>query len=153
MAIQLTCKGFRDGDPIPDEYACRGSNISPPLQWSPVPKGTKSWVLICDDPDAPFGTWVHWVLYNLPASITSLAPNVLPFKTVDNGAMQGMNDFMLIGYRGPEPPDGTHRYCFKIYALDGMLDLEPGATKAQVVREMDGMILDQGQLMGHYEKR
>jgi Raf kinase inhibitor-like YbhB/YbcL family protein len=145
MSIQVTSTAFVEGDKIPRIYTCDDRNVSPPLAWTSVPSNTVSLALIMDDPDAPSGTWVHWVLYNLPAELTSLEQG-------KNGAgMEGKNDFGKIGYGGPCPPRGSnHRYSIKIYALDSTLDLKEGATKAQVENKMRGHILAQGQLMGRY---
>ena len=153
MEIKVTSPAFAEGEMIPAEYTADGRNISPPLEWSDAPEGTKSIALINDDPDAPMGTWVHWVVYNLPADVTSLEENVLPEETLSNGAMQGTTDFGRIGYGGPAPPSGTHRYFFKVYALDTMLDLAAGATKGRVESAMAGHVLAEGQLMGKYKRR
>ncbi|MCJ7778555.1 MAG: YbhB/YbcL family Raf kinase inhibitor-like protein, partial [Sedimentisphaerales bacterium] len=122
MKIKVTSSAFAEGGLIPAKYTCDGSDISPPLQWEAVPEGTKSIALISDDPDAPMGTWVHWVLFNLPAESKGLEENIPQDKTLPNGARQGLTDFGRIGYGGPCPPSGTHRYFFKIYALDTKLD-------------------------------
>jgi len=135
---------------IPARYTCDGKDISPPLNWSEVPEGTQSFALICDDPDAPIGTWVHWVVYNIPDNVTAFPENVPPHKSVMGNILQGMTDFRRIGYGGPCPPRGTHRYYFKIYALDTMLNLPAGATKRELLRAMEGHILVEGQLMGRY---
>jgi len=153
MDIKLTSPAFADGELIPAKYTADGRNVSPPLAWSPVPEGAKSIVLINDDPDAPMGTWVHWVLYNLPADATSLEENIPPVETLPNGAKQGTTDFGRIGYGGPAPPSGTHRYFFKVYALDTILDLPTGATKRQVENAMQGHIVAEGQLVGKYKRR
>ncbi|HXK94902.1 MAG TPA: YbhB/YbcL family Raf kinase inhibitor-like protein [bacterium] len=150
--ISVTSSAFQEGAMIPKKYTCDGENVSLPLQWGPVPPETKSLVLISDDPDAPAGTWVHWVLFNLPPTETGLPEHVPPGKTLNNGAAQGTNDFRKLGYGGPCPPGGTHRYYFKLYALDTKLDLQPGATKPQVEKAMRGHILAQGQLMGKYKR-
>ena len=150
MTIKLTSSAFKDGAMIPARYTCDGKDISPPLNWSEVPEGTQSFTLICDDPDAPIGTWVHWVVYNIPDNVTALPENVLPHKSVMGNILQGMTDFRRIGYGGPCPPRGTHRYYFKIYALDTMLNLPAGATKRELLRAMEGHILVEGQLMGRY---
>jgi len=150
MTIKLTSSAFKEGAMIPAQYSCDGKDISPPLSWSEVPGGTKSFALICDDPDAPIGTWVHWVVYNIPNNVTSLPENVPPNKSVMGNILQGMTDFRRIGYGGPCPPRGTHRYYFKIYALDTMLNLPAGATKRELLRAMEGHILAEGQLMGKY---
>jgi len=153
MEIKITSSAFADGGLIPSTYTCDGADISPPLQWDVAPEGTESIALICDDPDAPMGTWVHWVLFNLPAQTKELAENVSPDETLPNGARQGISDFGRIGYGGPCPPSGTHRYFFKIYALDMALDLQPGANKRQLLKTMEGHILGQGQLIGKYKRR
>jgi len=153
MEIKITSPAFEDGGLIPAKYTCDGADISPPLQWGAVPEGTRSIALISDDPDAPVGTWVHWVLFNLPAEAAELAENIPPEKTLPNGASQGVSDFGRIGYGGPAPPSGTHRYFFKIYALDTQIDLAPGADKARLLKAMQGHILAQGQLIGKYSRQ
>jgi Raf kinase inhibitor-like YbhB/YbcL family protein len=152
MAITITSTAFKEGGMIPPQYTCDGDDISPPLAWISIPEGTNSLALICDDPDAPVGTWVHWVLFNLPADVTELPEHVLPEKTLENGAKQGKNDFRKIGYGGPCPPGGTHRYYFKLYALDAVLDAKAGITKKELLRAMEGHILAEGQLMGKYTR-
>jgi len=152
MEIKITSSAFAEGGMIPTKYTCDGEDISPPLQWDAVPEGTKTIALINDDPDAPMGTWVHWVLFNLPADVKELAENVLPNKILPNGAKQGITDFRRIGYGGPCPPGGTHRYFFKLYALDTEIDLEAGADKEELLKAMKGHILGQGQLIGKYKR-
>jgi Raf kinase inhibitor-like YbhB/YbcL family protein len=152
MSIKLTSSAFEEGGMIPGKYTCDGENVSPALQWSGIPDGTQSNALICDDPDAPAGTWVHWVLFNIPTDITEFPENIPPDRILENGAKQGINNFRRLGYGGPCPPGGTHRYFFKIYALDIEIGLEPGATKAQLLKAMEGHILDEGQLMGRYKR-
>ena len=153
MSIELTSTAFQAGATIPKQYTGDGADQSPPLHWSEPPSGTKSIALICDDPDAPRGTWVHWVLFNLPAQTRELEEGVPTTETLGNGAKQGKNDFGNIGYGGPAPPKGKpHRYFFKLYALDVTLDLPPGATKAQLEDAMKGHILAEGQLMGTYKR-
>lgn len=153
MSIELTTTAFPQGSPIPRQYTGDGANHSPPLQWSSPPAGTQSIALICDDPDAPRGTWVHWVLYNLPADARELEEGVPATATLPSGAMQGKNDFGNIGYGGPAPPRGKpHRYFFKLYALAVPLHLKSGATKAQLESAMKGHILAEGQLMGTYQR-
>jgi Raf kinase inhibitor-like YbhB/YbcL family protein len=151
--MQVTSPAFNEGGMIPRQYTCDGANVSPPLSWSGFPAGTKWIALICDDPDAPNGTWVHWVLYDWPLggeqAILGSPPGQ---KVIERGAKQGVNDFGKIGYGGPCPPSGTHRYYFKLYALDKKTDLPPGATKQQVLKAMEGHILAQGQLMGRYSR-
>ncbi len=152
MKLEMTSTAFENQGMIPKKYTCDGEDVSPALKWTQGPEGTVSYALISDDPDAPGGTWVHWVLYNLPASIT-LLPEAVPItKTLLDGGVQGTNDFRKIGYGGPCPPGGTHRYFFKIYALDKMLDLQPGVTKAQLEKAIQGHILAEGHLMGKYKR-
>jgi len=152
MDIKIKSPAFVPGGKIPGKYTCDGMDISPPLAWTSGPEGTKTFALICDDPDAPMGTWVHWVLFNLPADIIELRENVPPERELESGAKQGMNDFRKIGYGGPCPPGGTHRYYFKLYALDTEINLEAGATKSELLKAMEGHILAEGQLMGKYER-
>ncbi len=149
----LTSPAFEAGQPIPKQYTCDGQDVSPPLQWSDPPAGTQSLALIADDPDAPVGTWVHWVLYNLPANARSL-DQVLPADAeLSNGAHNGQNGWKKLGYGGPCPPGGTHRYFFKLYALDTILNLEAGAGKKQLEEAMRGHILAQTELMGKYTRQ
>jgi Raf kinase inhibitor-like YbhB/YbcL family protein len=150
--IKLTSAAFKDGEPIPRAYTCDGVNISPPLEWNGVPKTAKTIAIVCDDPDAPGGTWVHWVLYNLPADNIGLVENLPATETLKAGGFQGKNDFAKIRYGGPCPPSGTHRYFFKIYALDSELPLKAGATKAELMKAMDDHVVLQGQLMGTYRR-
>ena len=150
--LKLTSVAFQEGQPIPRQYTCDGINVSPPLEWSGVPKSARTIAIIADDPDAPAGTWVHWVLYNLPADNIGLVENVPSTETLKAGAIQGKNDFGKIGYGGPCPPSGTHRYFFKVYALDSELPLTAGATKADLEKAMAGHIMLQGQLMGTYRR-
>jgi len=151
MAISVTSTAFKEGEMIPAIYTCDGKNISPPLAWSGVPQNAKSLAVICDDPDAPRGTWTHWVLYNLPATVHSLPEGVPTTETLENGAKQGKNSGNETGYSGPCPPSGTHRYYFNIYALDVKVKLPNGATKDQLL-QMDGHFLGQGVLMGVYAR-
>lgn len=153
MEIKITSPAFGEGDMIPEKYTCDGIDVSPPLAWASIPEGTKTFALICDDPDAPIGTFVHWVLFNLPSNTNELLENVPHDKELGNGAKQGRNGFRKIGYGGPCPPRGTHRYYFKIYALDTELDLKAGIKKKKLLKAMEGHILDKGQLMGKYKRR
>ena len=153
MTMKLTSTAFEEGGMIPAEYTCDGQNISPPLAWSGVPDGAKTLALIADDPDAPRGTWVHWVVYQIPPTEKGLPENVPARPTLDNGARQGTNDFKKTAYGGPCPPSGTHRYFFKLYALDADLNLPPGATKDQLLKAMDTHTLAEGQLMGRYKRQ
>jgi Raf kinase inhibitor-like YbhB/YbcL family protein len=151
MSIELTSTAFKAGQPIPKQHTGDGADQSPPLQWSEPPSGTKSIALICDDPDAPRGTWVHWVLFNLPDQARKLEEGVPTTETLTNGAKQGKNDFGNIGYGGPAPPKGkAHHYFFKLYALDVALDLPFGASKAELEALMKGHVLVEGQLTGTY---
>ena len=153
MEIKITSPAFEDGGLIPAKYTCDGADISPPLQWDAVPEETKSIALICDDPDAPMGTWVHWVLFNLPTETREMAENIPADETLPNGAKQGTSNFGRIGYGGPCPPSGTHRYFFKIYALDTEIDLAAGANKRELLTAMEGHIIGQGQLIGKYKRQ
>jgi Raf kinase inhibitor-like YbhB/YbcL family protein len=152
MKITVTSSAFQEGGMIPKQYTCDGKDVSPPLAWESVPEGTKSLALICDDPDAPMGTWVHWVLYDLPPTVKALPESVPASKVIAQGGKQGTSDFRKIGYGGPCPPGGTHRYFFKLYALDTELKADPGMTKAQLLKVMEGHILAEGQLMGKYKR-
>jgi Raf kinase inhibitor-like YbhB/YbcL family protein len=151
--MKLTSTAFSEGGMIPAQYTCNGPDVSPPLNWEDVPEETKSLALIADDPDAPVGTWVHWVLYNLPADTHELQEDLPKTKVLPNVAMQGTNDFRKIGYGGPCPPGGTHRYFFKLYALDELVDLNPGARKKDLLDAMKGHILAECQLMGKFSRR
>lgn len=145
MSIKLSSAAFNEGGPIPRKHTCDDEDISPSLSWDRLPEGTKSLALIADDPDAPMGTWVHWVLYNIPPSTVDLP------EGVTGVGLDGRNDFRRNGYGGPCPPKGsTHRYYFKLYALDILVELKPGATKGDLEKAMSGHILAQGQLMGKY---
>jgi len=151
MRFTLTSSAFKDGETIPVKYTCSGKDVSPPLRWSPPPRGTQSLALIADDPDAPGGTWVHWVFFNIPSGERSLQEGVPRKEAFPQGGLQGFNDFRRVGYGGPCPPPGTpHRYYFKLYALDTTLNLKPRATKAQVVDASKGHILAEARLMGRF---
>lgn len=153
MSIQISSGAFEQRGRIPKKYTCDGADVSPPLGWSGVPEGCESLALICDDPDAPMGTWVHWVLYNLAPDTDGLPEGLPPDEELASGARQGLNDFRRIGYGGPcPPPGGPHRYFFKLYALDTQLDLPPAAKKQELLRAMEGHILDQGQLVAKYQR-
>lgn len=152
MTIKLESSAFKESEMIPSQYTCDGKNISPPLKWSGVPENTKSIALIVDDPDAPMGVWVHWVIYNISPTINYLDENISYDKKLKNGAIQGINDFRKNGYGGPCPPSGTHRYYFKIYALDLILEENPNMTKQTLLDKMKNHILAEGQLMGKYKR-
>jgi Raf kinase inhibitor-like YbhB/YbcL family protein len=151
MTIALTSTAFKEGETIPKNHTADGANVSPPLQWGDPPAGTQAFALIADDPDAPRGTWVHWVLFDLPPGERGLAEGVSPSGSLPGGTRQGKNDFGKPGYGGPSPPPGKpHRYFFKLYALDRPLALAEGATKAQVEAAMKGHVLAEARLMGKY---
>ena len=144
---------FASFKPIPAEHTCDGADVSPPLSWRGVPSAAKSQVILCDDPDAPGRIWVHWILYNLLPGRDSLLSNIPKTDTIVGGGTQGKNDFKRIGWNGPCPPGGTHRYFFKVYALDYMLNLPAGKTKQEVEKAMKGHILAQGELVGTYARK
>jgi Raf kinase inhibitor-like YbhB/YbcL family protein len=148
----LKSRVFSEGGMIPAQYTCDGEDLSPHLSWSGAPEGTRSFAVICEDPDAPAGTWVHWVLYDLPPAATELPDQVAPEGSPSVGGSQGTNDFKRIGYGGPCPPGGTHRYFFRLYALDRMTGLPPGATRKQAVQAMEGHVLAEARLMGRYRR-
>jgi len=152
MALEISSQAFLEGEMIPTRYTCDGPDVSPELSWSGVPEAAKSLALICDDPDAPMGTWVHWVLFNIPPSANGLTAEIPSDASLANGARHGTNDFRRLGYGGPCPPGGTHRYFFKLYALDAEFNLESGITKAELLEAMQGHILAEGQLMGTYQR-
>jgi Raf kinase inhibitor-like YbhB/YbcL family protein len=153
MALQLTSPAFEPGGNMPQKHTCDGADLTPALDWNAPPPGTRSYCLIMDDPDAPGRTWVHWVLYNLPAELQALSEGLPKEKELADGTRQGRNDFARIGYGGPCPPRGpAHRYYFKLYALDVTLDQPPGASKADIEKAMDKHVLAQGQLMGRYQR-
>jgi Raf kinase inhibitor-like YbhB/YbcL family protein len=153
MALRVTSAKFDPGGMIPAKYTCDGLDVSPPLAWTEgVPGGTRSFALIVDDPDAPSGTFTHWVLFNLPAQATGLPENVPREPTLSNGARQGTNGFRRIGYGGPCPPSGQHRYFFKLYALYAALDLRDGAAKDELTEAMRGHVLAEAELMGRYAR-
>ena len=154
MALQLSSTSFKAGEEIPRKFTCDGADGSPELSWTAPPEGTQSFALIMDDPDAPVGTFTHWVLYDLPAQTSTLAEGVSKIDELPAGGRQGRNDFRKIGYGGPCPPPGKpHRYFFKLYALDRMLSLKPGSSKEDIERAMQGHILESGELMGTYRRQ
>ncbi len=153
MTLELKSPDFTSGANIPKQFTCDAADISPALAWNDPPAATRSFALIADDPDAPVGTWVHWVLFDLPANARALPQNVPKQEQLADGSRQGRNDFRKIGYGGPCPPPGKpHRYFFKLYALDTKLNLQPGATKKDVERAMQGHILAQAEWMGRYAR-
>lgn len=153
MKMAVTSSAFKNEEMIPAKYTCDGEELSPPLSWSGIPQGAKSIALIIDDPDAPRGDWVHWLIFNLPPDTEGLPEGISHEEKLANGAVQGRHDGGGIGYGGPYPPSGTHRYYFKVYALDAKLSLGPDATKKSLLKAMEGHILAQGELMGRYKRR
>ena len=145
--VKVTSSAFQSGDNIPSKFTCDGSDTSPPLQIAGIPSNAKTLVLIADDPDAPGGLFTHWLVWNIPPQLSSIAEGSSP------KGVQGANDFGKSGYRGPCPPPGTHRYSFKIFALDRELDLRPGAKRSQVDTAMKGHVLAQGELIGRYARK
>ena len=153
MVLAISSSVFQEGDRIPTKYTCDGQDVSPPLVWSDLPPGTQSLALIVDDPDAPGGTFTHWVLFNIPSDSRELTEAVPTQAQLPSGGRQGRNDFRRIGYGGPCPPPGRpHRYQFTLYALDQPLDLEAGVVKDRLLDAMKGHILGEGQLTGTYQR-
>lgn len=153
MTFALRSPDFADGANIPRAFTCEGEDRSPALEWSDVPPGTKTFALIADDPDAPAGTWVHWVIYNIPGSARSLASGMERKEQLGDGSRQGRNDFRKVGYNGPCPPPGkAHRYFFKLYALSTELKLASGASKSDVERAMEAHILARAEWKGRYQR-
>lgn len=153
MDLKVTSPAFEHNGMIPPKYTADGEDVSPPLAWSGVPEGTQSLALICDDPDAPMGTWVHWLMWNIPPEMTGMDENNPPDAQLLNGALQWTTDIGQTGYGGPAPPSGTHRYFFKVYALDTMLNLPAGATKLELEKVMTGHILAKSELVGKYARK
>jgi Raf kinase inhibitor-like YbhB/YbcL family protein len=152
-SIELKSNAFPDGADIPRKHTCDGEDVSPLLSWNKIPPGTKAFALIVDDPDAPVGTWVHWVIYDLPADTKELAEGIAKTETLANGSKQGVNDFRRVGYGGPCPPPGLpHRYFFKLYALDEPTNLKPRATKQQVLEAIKGHVMGEAELRGGYKR-
>jgi Raf kinase inhibitor-like YbhB/YbcL family protein len=151
--VKLSSTAFQPGGDIPRKYTCTDADVSPALSWTDAPAGTQSFALIADDPDAPAGTWVHWVAYDIPSSTHQLPEGVPKSDSIPDGGVQGQNDFRKTGYGGPCPPPGKpHRYYFKLYALDRKLNLKPGATKKAVEQTMQGHILAQAEVMGRFQR-
>lgn len=155
--MSLTSKAFGDGQPIPRRYTGDGANVSPPLSWAGLPRGTRELALICDDPDAPRAEpWVHWVIYRIGAEVSGLKEDIPRTDKLEEpaGALQGRNSSGTIGYRGPAPPrgHGVHHYHFRLYALDAKLEVKPGLNKAALLRAMAGHILAEADLVGTYKR-
>lgn len=153
MAFAVTSPSFQNGVSIPKKFTCDGADVSPELQWSAPPTGTQSFALIADDPDAPAGTWTHWVLFDLPAESKALPEGVTKVDQPPTGGRQGRNDFRRIGYGGPCPPPGKpHRYFFRVYALDEKVGLKAGASRQELEQAMEGHILATAEWMGTYRR-
>lgn len=151
MSLTISSPSFTNGGNIDRKFTCDGADVSPQLSWNEHPAGTKTFVLLVDDPDATVGNWNHWAMWNVPATARGLTEGVPKDEELSDGSHQGRNDFRKTGYNGPCPPPGKpHRYYFKLYALDAKLDLKPGATKREVEAAMKGHILAQGEWMGRY---
>ncbi len=154
LKLQVTSPAFAQRQSIPEKYTGQGDDVSPPIQWTGAPANTKTFALICEDPDAPMGTFTHWVLFNLPPSTTALPENVAKTGTLPDGSKQGENNFNQTGYDGPMPPPGRpHRYFFRVYALDAVLPLDAGVKKADLLDAMKGHVLAEGELMGTYQRQ
>ena len=153
FALEIKSEAFEKGGYINSEYTCEAEDISPALSWSDVPVGTKSFALICDDPDAPAKSWSHWVIFNIPADKANLAKDIPKIGRFDDGTIQGLNDFGKVGYGGPCPPPGrAHRYFFKLYALDTNLLLYENATKDDCLEAIKGHIIAEAETFGVYKK-
>jgi Raf kinase inhibitor-like YbhB/YbcL family protein len=153
MAFAISSPSFPPGGDIPKKFTCDGADVSPELSWSSPPEGTKSFVLIADDPDAPSGTWTHWVVFNIPADSKSLREGVSRVDELPGGERQGRNDFHKIGYNGPCPPPGkAHRYFFKLFAMNEKLDMKPGASRPELEQAMQGHALGNAEWMGKYRR-
>jgi Raf kinase inhibitor-like YbhB/YbcL family protein len=150
--MQLQSSVFSSNGMIPSKYTCDGDNISPPLTWDHAPNGTTSFALIVEDPDAPKGTFTHWVVYDIPSSQNQLLEGIMRESTLPDGSIQGKNDFGELGFGGPCPPEGSHRYIFRLHALERSLNLAPGASKTEVLKAMEGNVLESAELMAHYAR-
>jgi Raf kinase inhibitor-like YbhB/YbcL family protein len=153
MNFKISSPSFKEGELIPTKYTCDGANTSPPLMWTAPPEKTKSFALINDDPDAPIGDWVHWILFNVPADAKELKEESSSKHTLPKGTIEGMNDFRKNNYGGPCPPSGTHRYFFKLYALDLILNLKEGSSKNDLEKAMVKHIITESSLMAKYSRR
>ena len=151
--LVVLCPTFADGAPMPVKYTDDGDNVSPPLRWTGIPESTRSITVICDDPDAPGGAWVHWILFNIPATETGLEEGIPEAEKLPNGARHGLNDFGRPGYGGPAPPSGkVHHYRFRVYALDAVMILKPRVRRDELEQNMKGHILASGELIGTYKR-
>jgi hypothetical protein len=151
MSLRVSTTSFTPGNTIPKKYTCDAQDLSPELSWSGAPASTKAYALIADDPDAPVGTWTHWLLWNIPASVHELQEGVSKNAQLPDGSRQGQNDFKKVGYNGPCPPPGKpHRYYFKLYALDSQLEVKPGATRSELETAIKQHTLEQAEVLGRY---
>lgn len=154
MPFRISSRAFKEGESIPVHYTADGEDVSPPLEWQLIPEGTKSLALVCEDPDAHGGPFIHWVVFNIPPNTVTFPEAFPTLKSLPNGTTHGVNGFGGIGYRGPSPPPGgPHRYYFKIYALSAILDLEPGSTAAQLEKIILRRTLGKAETMGKYERK
>jgi Raf kinase inhibitor-like YbhB/YbcL family protein len=151
MSLRLTSRAFQNEGTIPDKHSKQGGNISPPLSWTGVPEGTTSLALIVDDPDAPSGPFVHWLVYGIPPGTTELAEHLGPTQELPDGTRQGRNGFGDLGYGGPQPPSGTHRYFFHLYALDTDTDMPAVLSRQELDGAIEGHVIEEAQLMGRYK--
>jgi Raf kinase inhibitor-like YbhB/YbcL family protein len=152
MSLAISSPAFANGDSIPSDFSCNGRDVSPILNWTEPPSGTQSFALIMDDPDAPIGTWVHWVMFNIPASTRTLKEGIATDAQLTDGSIQGKTSAGSHGYHGPCPPSGTHRYFFKLYALDTLLSISANADKKELLAAMEGHILVNTELMGKFSR-
>ncbi|HKB86083.1 MAG TPA: YbhB/YbcL family Raf kinase inhibitor-like protein [Ignavibacteriaceae bacterium] len=150
MEIEIGSRSFSEGEMIPSKFTCDGANISPQLNWNCSVEGVKTFTIIVEDPDASSGNFIHWIVYNIPSRVNSLMENSTPSKNIPDEVLMGTNDFGRIGYGGPCPPSGTHRYYFRIYGLNTAVHLDSGATRKEVLKKMEGHIIARGELMGKY---
>ncbi len=153
MSIILKSSSFNNGEMMPSRHAYDKENISPGLSWENIPANASSIAIICDDPDAPVGNWVHWIIFNIPPTKKELEEDIPKVPELPGGSRQGRNDYGKIGYGGPCPPYGTHRYIFKIFALDAKLDLKAGCSRGEIMNAMKNHILDKGELTGLYSRK
>lgn len=153
MDIQVRSPAFGEGEMIPRQYTCTGDGVSPPIAWQAPTDSVESFALVCEDPDAPMGTFTHWVLYDLPSNVHELPERIPNEDHPPTGGTHGVNSMHRTGYMGPCPPSGTHRYFFKVFALDTRLGLEPGAGKDDLLEAMEGHVVGKGQLMGKYQRQ
>lgn len=153
MSIKIISPAFAEGGMIPPKYTCDGANISPPLHWENIPNNTETLALTCNDPDTPKGNWIHWLVYNIPPAILFLDENQQTDVKLKNGAIQGLNDFGNIGYGGPCPPRGIHRYFIRLFALNFTIDFTDTMNYTNLIQKMEGHILSEGLLIGRYERR